>query len=361
VRLGLQADHVFQAFIPLPPDRYKTPEQVTGFFRPLVTRLKALPGVIDAATSNALPPYNYHGGKLEIAGKTPDEDRQCLFQSVSPEYFRVLRIAFKKGRAFSEAEVNDSRKVAVVNEMLVRKYLPNEDPIGRRVRLLSLETSANPVRDAWFEIIGVVADVTNRGLQAPIVPEVWLPNTIAASRVQALLVRTSQAPGTMANAVRQEVWATDSGVAVAYPGTLENRISERLYAGPRFGVLLMTIFGCIGLILVTVGVYSVLAYSTTQKTHEIGIRMALGAERGDVLGMVVRAGLRLVLVGIAIGATVSLILGRVIKTQLRGVAVYDPATLVATILLLTMTAAIACWIPARRAARVDPMMALRYE
>ena len=175
------------------------------------------------------------------------------------------------------------------------------------------------------------------------------------------MVRTSHDPATMMSAVRQEVWATDSGVALVIPGTLEDYISEALYTGPRFGFLVMTTFGCIGLILVTVGVYSMLAYSTAQKTHEIGIRMALGAEGPAVLRMVVRAGLRLVVAGIAIGMAVSLVVVRVIETQLVGVPVYDPPTLAATTLLLALTAAIACWIPARRAARVDPLIALRYE
>ena len=216
--------------------------------------------------------------------------------------------------------------------------------------------------DAWFDIVGVVADVINSGgLQVPIDPEVWMPYTIAGSAPDALMVRTSQDPGTITNAVRQEVWRTDSGVALFSPGPLNDLISEQLYTAPRFGFLVMTIFGCIGLILVTVGVYSVLAYSTTQKTHEIGIRMALGAERSAVLGMVVRAGLRLVLAGVAVGIGVSLVLVRFIETQLAGMTAYDPVTLAATTALLTMTAAIACWIPARRAARVDPLVALRYE
>jgi putative ABC transport system permease protein len=144
-------------------------------------------------------------------------------------------------------------------------------------------------------------------------------------------------------------------------GPLEARINELLYAGPRFGFLVMTLFGAIGLTIVTVGVYSVLAYLTTQRTHEIGIRMALGAGTAAALGLVVKTGLRLVLMGIAIGIAISLVLGRVIGSQLVDVAVYDPVTLAATTVLLTMTAATACWIPARRAARVDPMIALRYE
>jgi putative ABC transport system permease protein len=361
VHLGLQTDHVFQAVLPLPTERYKTPEQVAGFLRPLLARLKVLPGVIDAAASSAIPPNSYLESKIEIAGKTHEEEWQALFQHVSQEYFRVLRIELKQGRGFSEPEVNAGRKVAVVNETLVRTYLPNEDPIGRRVRLVNLEAPAGAMQDAWFEIVGVVADVRNRGLQASVEPEVWLPYTVPGAAEQVLIVRTSQDPATMMNAVRKEVWATDSGVALAYPGTLERRISEGLYAGPRFGFVLMTIFGCIGLILVTLGVYSVLAYSTTQKTHEIGIRMALGAKGADVLRMVVRTGLRLVLAGLATGIAVSLVLGRVIGTQLVGVTAHDPATIAATTLLMTITAAIACWIPARRAARVDPMVALRYE
>ncbi|HKW33598.1 MAG TPA: ABC transporter permease [Candidatus Acidoferrum sp.] len=359
IHQGLRTDHVFQALLSLPENRYKTAEDVAGFFRPLLARLKGLPGVVAASESTALPPENFYESKMEIAGKSHDEDWQTLFQYVSQEYFQVLRIELKEGRAVTETDVNDARKIAVVNETFVRKYLPNESPIGPRLRLVG--TVAEPVHDAWFEIVGVVADVTNRGLQAPIEPEVWLPYTVTGPGVYALMARTSQDPRTMMNSVRQAVWATDSGVALAYPGALEDRVNERLYAGPRFGFLLMTIFGCVGLILVTVGVYSVLAYSTAQKTHEIGIRLALGAEGANVLGMVVKTGLRLVAAGMAIGLGVSLGLGRLIGTQLVGVKAFDPLTLGATVMLLMITAAFACWIPARRAARVDPMVALRYE
>ena len=361
VDLGLQADQVFQTFLALPPDRYRTAEQIAGFFRPLLSRLKALPGVVHAAASSAIPLLNFGESKIEIAGKTPAEERQSLFQRVSEEYFETLRIEFKQGRGFSEVEINEARKVAVVSETFVRKYLPNENPIGRRVHLASLDTSADPLHDKGFKIVGVVDDARNRGLHVPTDPEVWVPYTIAGSGARVLMLRTAVDPGAMMKAVRQEVWATDSGVALVYPSTLEDRIAEQLYAGPRFGSLLMTVFGCIGLILVTVGVYSVLAFSTTQKTHEIGIRMALGAEAADVLRLIVGTGLRLVVGGIAIGIAGSLVLGRAIETQLVGVAVYDPPTFAATTLLLMITAAIACWIPARRAARVDPMVALRDE
>jgi putative ABC transport system permease protein len=272
-----------------------------------------------------------------------------------------MRFEFKEGRPLSEADVTDARKVAVVNETFVRKYLPNDRPTGHRVRLLNLETAPTPVHDAWFEIVGVVGDVRNRGLRAPIEPEVWIPSTITPSGGYVLCVRTSQDPATLTNAVRRAVSVTDSAVPLVNSGRLVDFADQGMYAGPRFGFLLMTVFGCVGLILVTVGVYSVLAYSTTQKTHEIGIRMALGAEGTDVLGMVVRSGLQVVAVGIAIGIAMSLAFARMIGTQLVGVTTYDPPTLAAATSVLTMTAAIACWIPARRAARVDPLVALRYE
>jgi ABC-type antimicrobial peptide transport system permease subunit len=264
-----------------------------------------------------------------------------------------------RGRPFSEVEIDHARNVAVVNESFARRYLLGEDPIGRRLRLAGPGTGEP---DAWLEIVGVVADVVNGGaLQLPIDPEVWMPYTIAGSAPDALLVRTSQDPGTIANAVRQEVWRTDAGTALVNPGALHDLINQQLYTAPRFGLLVMMIFGGIGLILVTVGVYSVLAYSTTQKTHEIGVRMALGAERSAALGMVVRTGLRLVMAGVAAGIGVSLVLVRLLETQLAGMTAYDPATLAATVALLTVTAAIACWIPARRAARVDPLVALRHQ
>ena len=370
VNLGLQVDHIFETMLLLPQNRYKTAAQMSRFFQPLLARVKALPGVVDVAESSALPPGGGEDSKMEISGRSPEKEWHTQVQNVSEGYFRVLRIPFKMGRTFNEAEINDARKVAVVNETFVSTYLGGENPIGRRVRLARLESLADPVREPWFEIVGVVADVTNQGppvyggggLQAPIEPEVWVPYTVTGSGVQDLLVRSKQTPMALMKSVRQAVWATDAGVALVYPGALEDRISQTLYAGPRFALLLMAIFGCVGLILVTVGVYSVLAYATARKTHEIGIRMALGAERADVLRLVVVAGLRLVAAGVAMGLIVSLLLGRAVEAELwRGVKPYDPATLAGMTLLLVATGALACWIPARRAARVDPMVALRYE
>ena len=202
LRLGLQADHILTACVQLPADRYATAEQVTAFLQPMLARVKALPGVVHAAasTSGALDGGAQSG--LEIAGKAPDSAWRTTFRQVTDEYFRALRLEFKDGRPFSEADVNDARKVAVVNETFVRMYLPDDHPIGQRVRLTKLETAADPVRDAWFEIVGVVGDVRNRGLRMSIEPEVWIPSTIAGSPLQVLIVRTAQDPSTLTNAVR---------------------------------------------------------------------------------------------------------------------------------------------------------------
>src|SRR5439155_4263891 len=168
-----------------------------------------------------------------------------------------------------------------------------------------------------------VADAKNHGLQDPVEPELWVPYTVTGSAFRGILVRTAQEPMTMMNAVRHEIWATDANVALTLTGTLEGYISQFSYAGPRFGFLLMTIFGAIGLVLVTIGVYSVLAYTTTRRTQEIGIRMALGAKSSDVLGMVIRMGLRLVGIGVGVGRIASVAIGRVIARQLWGVWSFD--------------------------------------
>jgi putative ABC transport system permease protein len=361
LRLGLQADSILTAYVQLPADRYATAEQVTAFLKPMLARVKALPGVVHAAASTAGALDGGAQSGLEIAGSARDTAWRTMFRQVTDEYFRALRVEFKEGRPFSAADVNDARRVAIVNETFVRRYLPSDQPIGQRVRLTNLETAADPICDAWFEIVGVVGDVRNNGLRASVEPEVWIPSTIAGSPLQVLIVRTAQDPATLTKAVRREVSATDAAVPLINPGRLTDLADQGMYAGPRFGFLLMTVFAGVGLILVTVGVYSVLAYSTTQKTHEIGIRMALGAQGTDVLRMVVRTGFRLVVTGIAIGIVMSLALGRTVAAQLVNVTAYDPPTLAATTLLLTIAAAFACWMPARRAARVDPMVALRCE
>jgi predicted permease len=342
-------------------EQYKTAAQVTGFYRPLLQRLKTLPGVLEATETSTLPPYGGIPSDIEIPGKTHTEKWNAMFQLCSEGYFQVLKIQFLDGRAFTEAEVNGARKLAVVNQTFVKKYLGNENPIGRQVRIAQLAEFDDPVKDPVFEIIGLVSDVKNRGLQDPIEPEIWVPYTVTGSAFRGILVRTAQEPLALLNAVQHEILATDPNAAVTLSGTLEGYLSQFSYAGPRFGFLLMTIFGSIGLVLVTIGVYSLLAYTTTRRTHEIGIRMALGARSSDVLRMVIRTGLILVGIGVALGLIVSVALGRVIATQVWGVSAYDPWTLVCVPAVLLLISLLACWLPARRAANVDPLVALRYE
>jgi putative ABC transport system permease protein len=361
VHLGLQPDHVLVARLPLPVERYKTSHQLVGFYRPLLQRLKALPGVVEVTETSTLPPYGGIGSEIEIAGKSHQEKWNAMFQLCSEGYFPVLKIQFLDGRGFTEAEVNGKRKLAVVNQTFVKKYLPGENPIGRQVRIAQLAEFEDKMADPTFEIIGVVADAKNRGLQDPPDAEMWVPYTVTGSAFRGVLVRTAQEPLTLLEAVRHAVWLTDPNVALTLTGTMEGYISQFSYAGPRFGFFLMSIFGSIGLILVTIGVYSVLAYTTARRTQEIGIRMALGAQGSDVLGMVIRVGLTLVGIGVGLGLLVSLALGKVIATQLWGVSAYDPWTLTCVPILLIITGLVACWVPARRASRVDPLVALRYE
>jgi putative ABC transport system permease protein len=361
VRLGLRPDHVLVVRLPLPEDRYKTAEQVTAFFRPLLLRLKSLPGVVDATETSTLPPYGGIDSDVEVPGKVHAEKWSTLFQLCSEGYFPTLRISFLQGRPFNESEVNGARKLAVVNQEFARKYLGSDNPIGQRLHLLQLETFADPVRDAWFEIVGVVADVKNQGLQQPVMPEVWIPYTITGAARRGVLVRTAGDPMMMMKAVRDEIWATDRGVALTMTGTMESYINSFSYSQPRFGFLLMAIFAGIGLILVTIGVYSVIAYTTTRRTHEIGIRMALGAQPQNILHLIVGQGGRMALVGIVWGLVASFALTRLMVSMLFQVKPNDPLIFAAVSLLLFAVTLIACYIPARRAMRVDPTVALRYE
>jgi putative ABC transport system permease protein len=362
VQLGFAPDHVLLAKLSFPEGRYKTANQVAGFYRPLLLRLEELPGVVAATVS--LPeeiPYGGWGSDIEITGKTHSEKWGAMLQLSSEGFFPVLKLPFLVGRSFTEAEVTGALKLAVVNQTFVKKYLPGDNPIGRQVRIAALAEVEDKVPDPMFEIIGVVADAKNLGLQDPPMPEIWIPYTVTGSAFGGILVRTKDNPLTMLNAVRHEVWATDPTVALTHAGSMQGYISQSSYATPRFGSVLMMIFSVIGLILVTIGVYSVLSYTTARRTQEIAIRMALGAQGSDVLAMVIRMGLWLIAVGVVLGLLVSVAVARIIATQLWGVSAYDPWTLICVPVVLLTTGFLACWFPARRAARVDPLVALRYE
>jgi putative ABC transport system permease protein len=261
----------------------------------------------------------------------------------------------------SEAEVNDARKVAVVNQTLVTKYFGKEDPIGRQIKINMLEVPDPPVKDPVFEVVGVIADAKNQGVQEPPRPEMFIPYTVTGAFERGILVRTSKEPLSMLNAVRREIWAVDRNVALTMTGSLKDYLKSFSYAEPRFTLILLGVFAGVGLVLVAIGVYSVIAYTVSRQTHEIGIRMALGAGRGDVFGMVLRMGVKLIALGVAAGLLASFGVTRLIASQLWGVSAYDPVTFVGVVLVVALAGLAACYLPARRATRVDPMVALRYE
>jgi predicted permease len=361
VKLGFNPSHILVARLPLPEDRYKSAAQVGGFYRPLVGRLKSLPGVIDATETSTLPPFGGIPSNVVIPGKTAGEDWRTAFQLCGAEYFPTLDIRVLRGRNFTEAEANSARKVAVVNQTFAKKYLPNSDPIGQRFTLADLATAPDPVADPTFEIVGVAADVKNQGLRQPVGPEVWVPYTITGGFQRGVLVRTAGDPRQMLNAVSRTVWSVDRGVALTLTDTAESFISQFALAQPRFGLYLLGVFASVGLVLVLIGVYGVVAYAVSRQTHEIGIRMALGASRTAVLRMVLRLGVRLLVIGVAIGLAGGILLTRTLASQLFGVSTYDPATLAGVVALLFAAGFAACLFPARAATRVDPVVALRYE
>ncbi len=361
VDLGLQPDHILVTRIPLPEEHYKTADQLVAFFRPLRDRLKALPGIPDAAEVSAFPPYGSDPSEIEIPGKSHEEKWTAIQQLCGPGVFDILRIRFLEGRAFREDEVYAARHVAVINQAFRRKYFQDEQVIGRQVRLVDLAKLPDPVKNTAFDIIGVVADARNQGLQQAALPEVWIPYSVTGSGTRGILVRTNADPLLAANAVRGEIWALDRGVAPTSMQSLEHLIGVTSYAQPRFGFLLIAMFACIGLILVTIGVYSVISYTTARRTREIGIRMALGAEPTGVERLVIGNGLRLLGIGIALGLAGSFALSGIIASQLWGISPHDSLTLVAVPILILIVGVLACWIPARRATRVSPVVALRYE
>lgn len=262
---------------------------------------------------------------------------------------------------FTEREVSDAAHLAVINETFQRRYFGKEDPLGHKIQLYQEWDLSGTLKNQWFEIIGVVGDAQNRGLHEPVDPEAWVPYTVTGMFMRGMLVRTTNEPTSMLKTVAKEIWATDPTVAMAEANTLDYFLDLFTFAQPRFGLWIVGIFAGLGLVLVTVGVYSVIAYSTARRTHEIGLRMALGAAAGDVLKMVVRQGLALLARGIVIGVGTSLVLARIVASQLWGVSPYDPLTMAAVVVLLLGIGLLACWVPARRATGVNPLAALRCE
>jgi ABC-type antimicrobial peptide transport system permease subunit len=249
-----------------------------------------------------------------------------------------------------------------VNQLFVDKYLGGDDPIGQRLQLKNLATvPESKVEDPTFEIVGVVADVKNQGIQDPPMPEAFIPYSVTGAFQRGLLVRTRGDPEQLVNSVRREIWAIDRNVALTLTGSLTNYLRQFSFAGPRFSLFVLGVFAGVGLVLVGLGVFSVIAYTVSRQTREIGIRMAMGADGTDILRMVLRNGVRLVGLGLVIGLAASLAVTRVLASQLWNVSPYDPLTLLLVMALVALVGLAACYFPALRATRVQPMAALRYE
>jgi predicted permease len=360
--MGFKPDHILVARLPLPRGQYKTAQEKQQLFGGLLDRIRALPGVVAATTVNSMPPYGSWRMDIEVVGETHTEKWESILRLVSEGYEPTVGLKVRRGRWLTDVDVTGARKVVVVNQTFVDKYLPGKDPIGRQVQLKGLGTlPEQKVDDPTFEIVGVMADVKNQGLQDPLVPEALVPYTITGAGDRGILVRTQGDPERLINPVRREIWAIDRNIALTMTGTLTGFLRQFSFAEPRFTLFVLGIFAAVGLVLVALGVFSVIAYTVSRQTREIGIRMAMGADRTDILRMVLDMGVRLVGLGLVIGLIASVAVSRVLTSQLGDVSPYDPLTLLLVMLLMAAVGLAACYFPALRATRVQPMTALRYE
>jgi len=362
VRAGFDPAGVTTALVALPRLTYPNDQTKMDFWTRLEERLKGLPGVESAALTTGLPPAKsafFNSTEIEGFVPVPGGPVQNVDfpQTVSKDYFKMLGIRLVDGRMFDERDAAGAPDVVVINQTMARMFWGNDSPIGRRLRRGIGGTNV------WCTVIGIVEDVKNHGLAEATGTEVYysLGQTYARSdRNFYIAVRSSSSPSTVINALRREVRALDPTLPLARIRTMDEVMSAA-QSRPRFLTLLLTLFASVALVLAAVGIYGVISYSVAQRTKEFGVRMALGAQRGDVLNIVLRRGMLLTLAGIVIGAGGAFALTRFLSTLLFGIAPTDPITFIVVSLLLGLVAFLACYIPARRATKVDPMVALRYE
>ena len=356
VNPGVNPENVLTMSIALPKTKYSTDDQVRLCYQKMLQRIEALPGVLSAGTTGALPVSARWGGTgITVEGRS--EVQGTNQDTISPDYFRATGIPLLEGRYFTERDVAGAPAVTIINKALARRYWPGESPLGKRIEVAS--------NKQWLSVVGVVGDVKRQGLEAETEPGYFTPHLQppAGRHLHSgwnLVVRTASDPMSLAAAVQREVWAVDKDQPVTNIQTLEQVISDSI-APLRFRTLLLGLFAVVALVLATVGIYGVMAYAVMQRTHEIGIRMALGAQQRDVLKLVIGQGMRLALIGIALGLLAASALTRLVKSLLFGVSATDPVTFVIVATLLAGMALLACWLPARRATKVDPMIALRCE
>jgi putative ABC transport system permease protein len=359
VELGFNPENVLTMRVALPSNRYVEPPRQTAFYQQVVERVRALPGA-QAASLISDPPVSGSTGlwqnTFHIEGKPlppPGERHSASLRWITPDYFKTMEIRLRRGRTLTEADVDGGPRVAVIDEAMARQFFPNEDPIGKRIVIYWRDRIAR-------EIVGVVGNVRQASLDKDTGPHMYIPYYQTPLNYATLLVRTNADPLKLASAVKSQVLAVDRDQPVYAVQTME-RIIDDSVAERRFQMLLLGIFAGAALALAGVGIYGVISYAVTERTREIGIRLALGAQAGDVLRLIIGQGIKLISIGVAIGLLASFGLTRLMKNLLYDVTATDPTTFLLIPLLLAVVALLACYIPARRATKVDPLLALRHE
>lgn len=354
--LGFTPENVLTLRVRLPENKYHTDTQRRVFENRVLERLSTLPAVRSVGEVTFLPLSGWWGQRtFSIEGQPPLHEKErpgAVWSSVSPDYFQTIGIPLIKGRSFTELDREETPAVVIISEALARRYWDGAEPLGKR---LTIEGEKTP-----REIVGVVGEIRQFGLANPAKPVIYMPFRQLPAPLLCFAVRTASNPLSLANAARQAVWTVDKDQAISHVMTMTQLVSESL-APQRVSVILLGIFAGLALLLAAVGIYGVISYSVTQRSHEIGVRIALGAEYRTVLKLVVGEGLRLALAGVALGVLGALGLTRFMSSLLYGVRPADPTTFVEVAVLLTLVALLASYIPARRATKVDPMVALRYE
>jgi putative ABC transport system permease protein len=336
--------------------RYSTTEQQIGFLRTVLERVAQVPGARAVGLTSVLPLRSGAATDFVIEGRSYElgDEPTADIRTVDPNYFRAMGIPVRAGRPFADTDSPDSPKVMVINENMARRFWPNEDPIGKRV---TMRDWGPPLTG---EIIGIVGDVKPDGLESDARPMIYWPYTQFPVIFDTIVIRTDGNPLNVVGAVKSKIWSVDSQQAITSVDTMEQVLANSV-ATRRFNMILITLFAATALALASVGIYGVISYTVSQRTHEIGIRMALGAKGSDVMKLVVGQGITLTLAGVVLGIGAAIGLTRLISTLLYGVGPTDVATFVLVAVLLSAVALTACVIPARRATKVDPMFALRCE
>ncbi|HEX5965404.1 MAG TPA: ABC transporter permease [Pyrinomonadaceae bacterium] len=351
---GFEADNVLTMRVDLSRGKYDTPEKSAAFFQELEQRLSSLPGVQTVGMINGLPLSGTRNDTpFVVEGRPavkPDEEITADFRSVNHNYFQALQIPLLRGRNFTEQDVRDSAKVIVVSEQLVNTVFPNEEALGKRLQMV--------IDDDPYEIVGIVGGIRDRAVEFQPYRTIYIPSRSWGWFNVALRVQGD--PMSLGPAIRKEVQAIDPEQPIATLSTMDQLVN-RATSTPRYRTTLLGLFAALAMVLAATGIYGVMSYSVAQRTHEIGVRMALGARHSDVLRLVVGQGMLLVVVGLLIGLAAAFGLTRLMASLLFGVTAKDPITFLAVAGLLTVVAFIACYIPARRATKVDPLTALRYE